>query len=230
MSVKELPMSPYLAEFRRRPAIERRAASIHVHVDGEKGPSDSDVSIASLHAVFSLLSHANGLQMAYIMRSSLDSVDGLKAWDEVSHCRWFVTKAVEWAQYQYRYAVASCIVERLIEMQDGVVVSSYSTLATMLTTVFNSPFPLINLSTSDINSNLVTLLLRRINVTPNDPLLPDLVRCIASLGSHIYYTDQVHDLAVRINLHKLSLNVSSQLLRRVKLSIVLLWSNPARQM
>ncbi|KAL4267891.1 EFR3 family protein [Pleurotus pulmonarius] len=198
MSVKELPMSPYLAEFRRRPAIERRAASIHVHVDGEKGPSDSDVSIASLHAVFSLLSHANGLQMAYIMRSSLDSLDGLKAWDEVDHCRWFVTKAVEWAQYQYRYAVASCIVERLIEMQDGVAVSSYSTLATMLTTVFNSPFPLINLSTSDINSNLVTLLLRRINVTPNDSLLPDLVRCIASLGSHIYYTDQVHDLAGEI--------------------------------
>ncbi|KAG5221564.1 plasma membrane localization protein [Salix suchowensis] len=139
--------------------------------------------------------HANGLQMAYIMRSSLDSLDGLRAWDEVSHCHWFVIKAVEWAQYQYRYAVASCIVERLIEMQDGVVVSSYSTLATMLTTVFNSPFLLINLSTSDINSNLVTLLLRRINVTPNDPLLPDLVRCIASLGSHIYYTDQVHDLA-----------------------------------
>ncbi|KAJ8523545.1 hypothetical protein ONZ45_g118 [Pleurotus djamor] len=192
---QELPMSPYLAEFRRRPAIERRAASIHVHVDGEKGPSNSDVLVASLHALFLLLSHANGLQLAYIMRSSLDTLDTLNVWSQVDHCAWYANKAVEWAQYQYRYAVPSCIVERLLETQDAVVTASYSTLANVLSLIFKSPIPLINLSTSDINSNLVTILIRRTNANPSDSLLPLLVQCISSLGCHVYYSDQIHDLA-----------------------------------
>jgi len=195
--VKDAPASPYLAEFRTRPAIERRAASIHVHVDGDNGPSSSDVSNACLHALFSLLGHTNGAQLGYIMQSSFDNLDTMKGWQKHDHCCWFAQKTAEWAQYQYRYVVPTWLVERLLSQPDTTDVSPLlSSLTAMITSVFRSPTPLINLSSSDIMSNLLSLLLRRISLSPDDYALPALVDCISSLGRHVYYSDQIHDLAV----------------------------------
>ncbi|KAJ3739525.1 hypothetical protein DFH05DRAFT_1513683 [Lentinula detonsa] len=194
--VKEAPMSPYLAEFRTRPIIERRAASIHIHVDGENGPSMADVSSAALRAISSLLEHVNGSQLGYIMRSSFDSLDQLKGWSHIDRCCWFTLKTAEWAQYQYRYAVPTWLVERLLESQDAPKATDMQqALTAMVSTVFNSPVPLINLSTSDILTNLMTLLMRRISIDLNDSILPSLIKCISSLGRHVYYSDQIHDLA-----------------------------------
>ncbi|KAJ6598911.1 hypothetical protein DFH09DRAFT_1129548 [Mycena vulgaris] len=183
--VKNAPISPYLAEFRTRPAIERRAASIHVHVDGETGPSMSEVSSAALRALFSLLEHANGGQLGHIMRASLDTLDdGSKSWDKVEHCCWFAKKTAEWAQYQYRYAIPTWLVERLVENQEITTAAPMATaLAAMVTAVFNSSTPLVNLSTSDIVSNLITLLIRRASIHPDDGLLPALVECISFTGA-----------------------------------------------
>ncbi|KAJ7590858.1 hypothetical protein C8J56DRAFT_934069 [Mycena floridula] len=193
--VKDDPISPYLAEFRTRPTIERRAASIHVHVDGDKGPEMADVSGACLRALFSLLEHVNGSQLGYILRSSFDNLDELKGWSKIDHCCWFTSKTAEWAQYQCRYAVPTWLVERLIEGQDAPTVTPmHKALTAMVTTVFNSPTPLINLSTSDIISNIMTLVVRRAALDPEDTLLPALVECITSLGRHVYYSDQIHDL------------------------------------
>ncbi|KAJ6539494.1 hypothetical protein B0H19DRAFT_1179337 [Mycena capillaripes] len=199
-AVKDAPISPYLAEFRTRPAIERRAASIHVHVDGEAGPSMSEVSSAALRALFSLLEHANGGQLGHIMRASLDTLDkSSKNWAQVEHCCWVGKKSAEWAQYQYRYAIPTWLVERLVENQEVPdATQMHKTLTAMVTAVFSSSTPLVNLSTSDIVSNLINLLLRRTSIHPDDDLLPALVECIASLGRHVYYSDQIQDLAGEI--------------------------------
>jgi hypothetical protein len=194
--VKEHSVSQYLAEFRTRPAIERRAASIHIHVDGDKGPSMIEVTNSCLHVLFALLEHPNGAQLGQIMKAALDSLDVLKGWDKLEHCCWFAQKAAEWSQYQYRYAVPTWLVERLLESPDtSTATSLHNTLASMVTTVFRSPTPLVNLSTSDIIANLITLIFRRININPDDTLLSPLVSCIASLGTHVYYSDQIQDLA-----------------------------------
>lgn len=159
----------------------------------------ADVSNASLCALFSLLGHANGSQIGYIMHSSFDSLDQLQGWTSLDHCCWFARKAVEWSQYQYRYAVPTWLVERLhVSQEMAPATPLHTTLLAMVTTVFNSPTPLINLSTSDIMSNLVTLLLRRTTLDPNDSLIPALVECISSLGRHVYYSDQIQDLAVSV--------------------------------
>lgn len=130
------------------------------------------------------------------MQAAFDSIDALKGWERLDICRWLARKACEWTQYQYRYAVPTRLVERLLESQDATTTSALqSALAAMVTTVFTSSIPLINLSTSDIISNLITLILRRVVVDPDDPQLPLLVECIASLGTHVYYTDQIQDLA-----------------------------------
>ncbi|KAJ7068417.1 hypothetical protein C8F01DRAFT_1364767 [Mycena amicta] len=201
-AVKDAPISPYLAEFRTRPAMERRAASIHVHIDGEAGPSMSEVSSAALRAMFSLLEHANGSQLGYIMRASLDTLDEAaepKKWSQVEHCCWLAKQVAEWAQYQYRYAIPTWLVERLVEHQEAPTTGTMHTaLAAMVTAVFDSPTPLVNLSTSDVVSNLMNLLLRRTSISPDDRLLPALVECISSLGRHVYYSDQIQDLAGEI--------------------------------
>ncbi|KAF5388455.1 hypothetical protein D9615_000535 [Tricholomella constricta] len=195
-AAKGEPSSPYLEEFRTRPAIERRAASIHVHIDGDNGPSMAEVSNASLRALFSLIGHANSPQIGFIMHSAVDSIEEAQAWGNLHHCCWLTHKMVEWSQYQYRYAVPTWLVERLCRSQETPSSPAYySVLAEMATTVFASPTPLVNLSTSDIASNLINLLLRRTESDPDDPLLPALIECISSLGRHVYYSDQIQDLA-----------------------------------
>ena len=195
--MKDAPVSPYLAEFRTRPALERRAASIHVHIDGDNGPSIGDVSDAALRAFFSLLSHANGAQLGYIMQSSFDNLDQVNGWASLRHCCWFAQKTAEWAQYQYRYVIPTWLVDRLLAHQDTPNITPlHIALTAMVTAVFSSPTPFINLSSSDIMSNLLTLLLRRISIHPQDAALPALVECISSLGCHVYYSDQIQDLAV----------------------------------
>ncbi|KJA30169.1 hypothetical protein HYPSUDRAFT_32272 [Hypholoma sublateritium FD-334 SS-4] len=195
-AVKDSTSSPYLAEFRSRPALERRAVSIHAHVDGDQGPSTGDVSDASLHALFSLLSHTNGAQLGFVVQSSFDCLDTMQGWNKPEHCCWFAQKTAEWAQYQYRHVVPTWLVERLLMHQDSSQNTPVQTaLTAMITSVFSSTTPFINLSSSDIMSNLLTLLTRSISANPEDSGLSSLVECISSLGCHVYYSDQIQDLA-----------------------------------
>jgi len=68
----------------------------------------------------------------------------------------------------------------------------------MLKTALTSTVPLVNLSTSDICSNLCAIMLRRVVQDTKDELLPELIDCIGALGTHLYYADQIHDLAVEL--------------------------------
>ncbi|TFY83940.1 hypothetical protein EWM64_g59 [Hericium alpestre] len=195
-TLKEKTSSPYLAEFRTRPTVERRAASIHLHKDGDKGPSSVDVTNACLRIFSTLLDHSNGAQVADVVHAALDSLDDWKGWEKSGHCCWLARKMTDWSQYQYRYAVPTRLVERLQENQDAPVTRPlHHALASMITTVFDSPTTVVNLSTSDIISTFITIVLRRTASDPDDSLLPSLTACIASLGTHVYYSDQIHDLA-----------------------------------
>ncbi|PPQ99057.1 hypothetical protein CVT24_003617 [Panaeolus cyanescens] len=200
LAVKDSPASPYLTEFRTRPAIERRAASIHIHVDGDNGPSLEDVSEASLRALFALLNHSNGEQLRYVMQSIFTSVDLLNnGWNRVEHCCWVAQKVAEWAQYQYRYVVPTWLVDNLMQYQDvDKILPLHRAVMSMIQAVFSSPTALINLSSSDILSSLLAVLLRRVSIRPDDDALVPLVECIASLGCHVYYSDQIPDLVAEL--------------------------------
>ena len=186
-----------MAEFRNRPALERRAASIHLHVDGEAGPSAGDVSDACLRAFFSLFEHAGGTQLGHIIQAAFKNIDHIEGWKDIDHCCWFAKKTVEWAQYQYRYVLPTRMVEELLGYQDLPAPSLvHLALVSMVFAVFTASTPLVSLSSSDLLSSLITLLSRRNTLSSEDPLIPPIVRCIASLGCHIYYSDQIQDLAV----------------------------------
>ncbi|KAI0775921.1 hypothetical protein BD413DRAFT_255861 [Trametes elegans] len=194
--IKEQPNSPILDEFRSRPTLERRAASIHVHIDGDQGPPSSVVANTALRATSSLLGHTRGLQASLVLQAALDTIEERDGWAQLEHCQWLAEKAAEWTQYQYRYGIPTRLVECLAEGQDAPEPTQrQTTLAAMITAVFTSPTPLVNLSTSDIIGSLISITLRRITVSPDDSLLPALVECISSLGTHVYYADQIQDLA-----------------------------------
>jgi len=149
-----------------------------------------------------MLDHAGGAQLGFIMQSSFENLDAIKGWNKLNHCCWYAKKLTEWAQYQYRFVVPTWLVEKLLASQDLPAASPLQkALASMVSAVFNSPTPLINLSSSDLVSNLLTLLLRRNTTSPDDSLIPIVIECIASLGCHIYYSDQIQDLSVCGHLH-----------------------------
>jgi protein EFR3 len=194
-NVRQKPLSPYLDEFRARPIFERRAASIHLHIDGERGPSKTDVTNACLRALSHLFDHSSGGQIVPIMQAAMASLDEIHGWEKVGHCRWFAGKATEWTQYQFRDAVPTRLIDRLQREQDiPTTTTLHTTLAAMITAVFTSPIPLV-MSTSDVISNLISLVLRRAVIDPDDSLLQALTDCIGALGTHVYYADQIHDLA-----------------------------------
>ncbi|KAG8758554.1 plasma membrane localization protein [Serendipita sp. 396] len=199
VSADPSPNSPYLSEFQPRPILDRRAASIHAHVDGQKGPEISDVVNASLRALRNLLGRCTGAQVAIVFDSILQSLDHHQLWEDSLVRNSYVERVIEWTQYQFRYAVPSHLVDQLLAIQDAPFPTpKHSAFVEMLTTVFNSPHPLINLSTSDVISSLMTILLRRVSINSNDSLLQSLVECISSLGTHVYYADQIHDLAEEV--------------------------------
>jgi hypothetical protein len=187
-----------------------------VHVDGDNGPSAMDVSDACLRALLALFGHANGTQLGYIMQSSFDNLEAMQGWSKPSHCCWYAQKAAEWARYQYRYVVPTWLVERLISQRDTTDASLLSrSIIAMVTSIFSSRTPLINLSSSDILSNLLSLLMRRVTLSAEDSLLPSMVNCISSLGRHVYYSDQIQDLSVSmaINTHAIFVNFSANICR-----------------
>jgi len=184
---------PYFS--RSRPINERRAGSIHLHKDGEKGPSLSDVASSALSVFRAMVTQSTGAQIGFILQAAFNSLDKTNNWGKIDHCRWLAQAGAEWAQYQHRYAVPTRLVERLLETPDSTSQPMHSALTSMVTTVFTSPTPLVNISTSDVVSNLISLVLRRTAVNPDDPLLPALVESISSLGTHVYYADQIQDLA-----------------------------------
>jgi hypothetical protein len=125
----------------------------------------------------------------------MTSLDQIKGWGKVDHCRWFAGKATKWTQYQFRDAIPTQLIERLKREQDvPTTTAPHIAFVAMITTVFTSPTPLV-VSTSDVISNLMTLVLRRAAINPTDSLLLALTECIGALGTHVYYADQIHDLA-----------------------------------
>ncbi|KAI0284326.1 hypothetical protein BGY98DRAFT_948966 [Russula aff. rugulosa BPL654] len=190
-NLRQKPLSPYLDEFRARPIFERRAASIHLHIDRERGPKKTDVSGACLRALSHLFDHSSGGQIVSVMQAVMASLDEIQGWEKEGYCCWLAGKAAEWTQYQFRDTIPTRFVDRLLREQDAPTTTTlHLTLAAMIFTVYKSPTPLV-IPTSD-------LVLRRAAIDPADSLVLALTKCIGALGTHVYYADQIHDLASEV--------------------------------
>lgn len=195
--------TPSLAAFsiKRRPVDSRRAPSIHGHVDGEKGPTSEDVASASIGTLQGLLSHGDASQVQATVVAALNWLDGKSSsgqssqWENKQWCCWLAGALSSWSALQYRFVVLTALVEHLVETCDGPALAKHQTLIAMIHTLLTGQQSLIGLSTSDTLNNLAGLAVRRVHQDTRDVLLPSLVECVSGLGTHIYYADQIIDIA-----------------------------------
>ncbi len=186
--------SPFFSEFSaRRPVNDRRAPSLHAHIPGEKGPSTADVLSAALRSLHALV----GLCQVNQASSVLDAVFAFldqRGWMDVEWCCWLAEQLTAFLLLQYRFVVLTRLAEILVELEDVPPTPKHTSVLAMVTTVLNSSISLVGLGVTDLLNNLVSLIVRRIRFEPQDGLLPPLVQCISSLGTHIYYADQINDI------------------------------------
>ena len=195
--------SPFFSEFSaRRPVNDRRAPSLHAHVPGEKSPSTSDVLGAALRSLKALFGHCQITQASHVLDAVFGFLDQ-EGWRDVERSCWLAERLTGAMMLQYRFVVPTKLVELLNELPDGPAGPKHMTALAMVTTILNSSISLVGLAVTDLANSLVTLVIRRIHTDSQDGLLPPLVQCISSLGTHIYYSDQINDiveeLAIRIS-------------------------------
>ncbi|OCF37807.1 protein EFR3 [Kwoniella heveanensis BCC8398] len=191
--------SPFFSEFSaRRPINDRRAPSLHAHIPGEKGPTTKDVLSASLRSFHALIGQCKVAQATIIIDQIGSFLDRYGYWADVERCCWLAERLTAWITLQYRFVVPTRLVEVLVDdHQDKIAghpTTKHTSALAMITTILNSTTSLIGLGISDLLGNLVSLIIRRIRHDERDPLLPPLVQCVSSLGTHIYYADQINDI------------------------------------
>ncbi|PWZ01912.1 hypothetical protein BCV70DRAFT_198197 [Testicularia cyperi] len=206
---------PSYAEFNiaKKPLAIRRTRSITAHVAGEKGPSAEDVVSAAIGTLRGLLRHGDAIQVQAVVQNVIAWLDGKAAiaipapsdgrqlrsqWENTDWCCWLAQALCSWTALQYRFVVLNTLVEHLVENCEGQATTKHLSLIEMSRSILTGQLSLIGLSTSDTLSNLAALAVRRVYKDTRDSLLPPLVDCISGLGTHVYYADQINDIAEEI--------------------------------
>ena len=195
--------SPFFSEFsaRRPNANHRRAPSLHAHIPGEKGPTSSDVLAATLQSLDALVRQCTVDQASQVIDSILLYFDR-SGISDVPRSSWLADRLTALIQLQYRFVVPTHLIEILadIDTKDLEPSAKQVVVLSMATTVLSSSVPLNGLGVVDLVNNLVALIIRRIHISQTDALIPPLVQCITSLGTHIYYADQINDIVEELAL------------------------------
>lgn len=192
--------SPFFTEFSaRRPVNDRRAPSVHAHIPGEKGPTDTDVVSAALRSLQALVRQCNVATASQVLDAMVGFLDRV-GWNDVERCCWLTERLASFLMLQYRFVVPTRLMEVLFDLEDKAPSRKHTTVLAMTTTILNSPIALVGLGVTDLLNNCVGLIVRRVHIDETDSLLPSLVQCIASLGTHIYYADQINDVVEEIAL------------------------------
>lgn len=191
----------------RRMSTNRRLPSLHEHVPGEKGPSTEDVAAAAYRCLYHLVSECQINQAEKVLTVVFGFLDKY-GWADVERACWLVNQLTAAMMLQSRSVVPTALVDLLLEMPDDVPpMPKHTTVVAMVTTVLSSSVSLVGLGVTDILGSLVAVITRRVTVNANDELLPALVNCVSSLGTHIYYADQINDIVEEITVQMAAIPV-----------------------
>jgi hypothetical protein len=111
-----------------------------------------------------------------------------------SFANWLFSSASSWSQLQYKFEVLTSLVEVLEDIPDSPPAQDkVNTLVEIIRSILDSPHSLVGLSTSDLLSSLLNVLVRRVRLDPTDGSLDALVGAVGSLGGsrHLYTTQTV---------------------------------------
>lgn len=198
-------VSPFFREFAvRKPINDRRAPSLHEHVPGEKGPGSEDVRSAALRCFYDLIGECQASQANTVLDVCFGFLDKT-GWSDVERCCWLAERLTAAMLLQSRFVVPTRLVELLVNLpDDSPPTQKHSSVLAMITTILSSNVSLVGLAITDILASLLSVIIRRVGVDSRDALLPALVQCVSSLGTHIYYADQINDIVEEIALQILA--------------------------
>ncbi|KAN0064609.1 plasma membrane localization protein [Thecaphora frezii] len=195
---------------KKKPLAARRAPSLSGHVAGEKGPQTEDVVTRAIAAMQGLLRHGDATHVQAVVSHAILWLDAQSAlpipapidgrnvkshWENHEWCGWLAQSLCSWTALQYRFVVLTALVEHLVDVCDGQATTKHLSLIEMAKDILTGQLSLIGLSTSDTLSSLAALAVRRVYRDTRDSLLPPLVDCVSGLGTHIYYAEQINDIA-----------------------------------
>jgi hypothetical protein len=198
-SIEEDPQAVgYLSEFLLTTPGRKRIPSIYVHIDGKKGPTETDILDACLRIFCVSIQKANAIPLAQASTYIMDYLAEAKLWDNADLCIWITTRSLNWSQYQHRYLLHVKLLERLLAIFPDGGDQPHSTLLRMLHSILSSPIAVANIATSDVLKQLLALLLRLVSAGCSEQVTDWAVICIADLSRHIYYADQIQDLVQEV--------------------------------
>ncbi|CAO1635974.1 unnamed protein product [Parajaminaea phylloscopi] len=190
--------SEFVSAARKRPG-HRKAPSLSGHIAGEKGPETIQVVSATMGILQGIFRHADANQLQDAVKPFLKWMDGRGGSPQWSQEEWacLMTKTFcRWTPLAYRFTILTSIVEHLVEHCEGPSQTKHATLLAVITEILKAKdLTLVGLSTSDTLNNLAGLAVRRTHFDVKDPLLPQIVECIESLATHVYYAEQLNDIA-----------------------------------
>lgn len=196
-------------------AAKRRIASARTvpafSVDAEKPLPDNATSSAAMGSLFTLVHHGDASHVQGFVGALLDFLNGktsnARHWEHKDWCCWIVQSVCSWTNLQYRFIIPTTLVDYLVDDSNSPTENKHHTLIAMIASVLGGKLSIIGLSTSDTANSLLGFAVRRVHNDSKDPVLPPLVKCIAALGTHIYYADQLNDLAEEITARIASLEI-----------------------
>lgn len=194
--------TPSFSEFvfaaRVRPG-HRKVPSLSGHIAGEKGPNTIQVVSATMGILQGIFRHAGAIQVQDTMKLFFKWMGGRDGSPQWNQKEWacLITKTIcRWTSLPYRFVVLTSMIEYLVEHCEGPSQTRHATLLTVISEILKAKdLTLIGLSTSETLNNLAGLAVRRVHFDVKDPLLPQVVECIESLACHVYYAEQINDIA-----------------------------------
>ncbi|BEI81965.1 hypothetical protein CcaverHIS002_0211250 [Cutaneotrichosporon cavernicola] len=200
-------LGPLITEVSSRP---RPPPSLSEHVVGEKGPSADDVTSAAFRCLYEFVAECHTSQASHVLDVVLVYFDKRGVWRDVERCCVITETLAQAMQLQSRFVVPTRIVELLVNMPDDQPpTDKHMSILAMVTTVLTSSVSLVGLAVTDILSSLISVIERRVALDANDALLTPLVNCVSSLGTHIYYVDQINDIVEETTLQMMSIPVTN---------------------
>jgi hypothetical protein len=179
--------------------------------DSEKGVSYKDVASSAMGNLYAILHNGDGSNVRIAVNVFIDYLNGRQGtprqWENKDWCCWITESLCSWTALQYRFIFLTQLVEHLVDESEGPAQDKHFTLIAMINTLLASKLSMIGLSTSDTANNLLGYAVRRVHFAENDVLVVPLVYCISALATHVYYADQLNDMAEEISARIAALEV-----------------------
>jgi hypothetical protein len=176
---------------------DRRAPSIRGFATDEKAPESATILRLALRSLYDLVAQCQTAQLSSLVDALFEHLDKA-GWQDEEMCCWIAEQLTSGAMLQYRYVIPTRLVELIVAMGDIAPGPKQTTILAMIMSVINSDISLVGLGVIYILDSLVGLTIRRIRCHAQDALLPQLVECISSLATHIYYPEQVNEIVEEI--------------------------------